>query len=393
MDSPLNKYIIKLNAIENEFQDQNEINFKSTYIKHQKSTIQENRQKGGGSNQNTKSQDSQNSRKSESIQQKKKNDLNNQKNSHNYNKLNLSNSKIDEISLEESGIKKNEKSFSGKADNSNSSQELLQQQQNMYENKDQIKESQNEDENQSENKSQKEELKSEGKQQQEKSQNKDQNNTVQKQQLTTEQLKFEEAIQISLQNLKKEIQLIPENNWEKQDSKGTWIFHSKEINNVVYLRSEIIFECSKDKVMEYLKNDDLRPKYDELYDQGNNYEEVAPGICLARNQVKGQFTIKARDFMILQKIIYQDDVNYLVVSGTTEFDQKYPPKKNVVRGIIYFGGWVVEKINDNQSKAIFMANSDPKGGLPTMVKKIACSKQAKGVKKLKELVDKMESKK
>lgn len=108
-----------------------------------------------------------------------------------------------------------------------------------------------------------------------------------------------------------------------------------------------------------------------------------------RNELKGVLLVAGRDFVLVNGTVYKGNTTVLVAKSVNELDEQYPPPKKIVRGEILIAGWIIEKIDEKKCKGTFMAVSDPKGGVPQSVKKIGCSKSGKGVKKLKEIMNKL----
>ena len=54
--------------------------------------------------------------------------------------------------------------------------------------------------------------------------------------------------------------------------------------------------------------------------------------------------------------------------GTKACDYPYPEQKKTVRGEVYIGAYIIERIDENHTKVTYIADADPKGALPNWVK-------------------------
>jgi len=72
------------------------------------------------------------------------------------------------------------------------------------------------------------------------------------------------------------------------------------------------------------------------------------------------------------------------VATTVDFDDGGLIKeKDTVRGHLMAGGWVLQKLDENKTKATYLSCSDPKGKIPDLVKNYVTKCQAIVAYKLK----------
>ena len=60
----------------------------------------------------------------------------------------------------------------------------------------------------------------------------------------------------------------------------------------------------------------------------------------------------------------------------------YPEEKGVVRGVCHIGGYILEKVDENKTKVIYISDVDLMGKIPGMVKKQVSKKQGEVVSRV-----------
>ncbi len=68
--------------------------------------------------------------------------------------------------------------------------------------------------------------------------------------------------------------------------------------------------------------------------------------------------------------------------GTKAVDFPYPAKNGVVRGEVYIGGYIIEKIDENKTKVTYISDADLKGSIPGMIKNTLSAKQGEIASKI-----------
>jgi hypothetical protein len=53
-----------------------------------------------------------------------------------------------------------------------------------------------------------------------------------------------------------------------------------------------------------------------------------------------------------------------------------PEVKGIVRGELFIGGWILEKIDENKTKVSYFSDIDIKGSVPGMIKNKLTERQA-----------------
>ncbi|KRX01167.1 hypothetical protein PPERSA_08268 [Pseudocohnilembus persalinus] len=200
------------------------------------------------------------------------------------------------------------------------------------------------------------------------------------------QQKYEQQLHESFQSLKNDQNL--DSSWQVCEEKDTFKYYIKEAENgLIYLRVQEQISVPAQKIIDFLEQLQNRSQYDDMYQSGQILGKINKQIELQVNETKKVLMVAGRDFILLSQKIKEDDILYLVYSGTDDFDEQYPPHDGVVRGLISYGGWIIKQISEQQTSVIFIAGSDPRGNLTQQVKKLAIQRQAKGIKKLKQILE------
>ena len=61
--------------------------------------------------------------------------------------------------------------------------------------------------------------------------------------------------------------------------------------------------------------------------------------------------------------------------GTKACNYPHPEVKGVVRGEIYMGGYIIDKIDETHTRITYLSDVDLKGSIPTMIKNTLSQKQ------------------
>lgn len=90
-------------------------------------------------------------------------------------------------------------------------------------------------------------------------------------------------------------------------------------------------------------------------------------------QYKAIWPVDNREFVICSgKLRVSDKKTYIATIGC-DFD--YPVQEGVVRGEVYAGGYIIEKLGEKQTQITYISDTDLKGSIPGMVKNILSAKQ------------------
>ena len=95
---------------------------------------------------------------------------------------------------------------------------------------------------------------------------------------------------------------------------------------------------------------------------------------------KGQWPVDDRDFVNVGVKLRESDSKMYI--GTKACDFPYPAVKGAVRGQVYIGGYIIEKVDENHTKVTYISDADLKGSIPGMIKNAFSVKQGETASKV-----------
>lgn len=89
-------------------------------------------------------------------------------------------------------------------------------------------------------------------------------------------------------------------------------------------------------------------------------------------QYKGIWPVDNREFISVSAKEKNADKIYI---ATCACEYPYAPSKGVVRGEVYVGGYIIEKISEDVTQITYISDADLKGSIPGMIKNTLSAKQ------------------
>lgn len=126
-----------------------------------------------------------------------------------------------------------------------------------------------------------------------------------------------------------------------------------------------------EKVIEFLDKEDSLKKINPMLLE-IKVLEAAEGYRINYMQYKGIWPVDNREFINVSGKERTGDKMYI---ATTACPYPYPASKGVVRGEVFVGGYIIEKINDNVTQITYISDADLKGSIPGMIKNTLSAKQ------------------
>ena len=91
-------------------------------------------------------------------------------------------------------------------------------------------------------------------------------------------------------------------------------------------------------------------------------------------QYKGIWPVSNRDFVNVS-VKHRESQSKIYI-GTKACGFPHPDVKDVVRGEVYIGGYIIEKVDETHTRVTYISDADLKGSIPGMVKNKLSEKQA-----------------
>lgn len=160
------------------------------------------------------------------------------------------------------------------------------------------------------------------------------------------------------------------------------------------LKASIVYDHPYMQVFACLNDDRYREKYDGDIEKSDLIRKIAANTYLLYQKTKKVMVVASRDMVLIYHTIKCQHPKYapkggVIVFGFTpnpEMDQERPPTSAALRASAVLAGWLLEKLDDNTTKATLFLETDLKGGLGNWVIKKALQSQSKQLMALKKTI-------
>jgi hypothetical protein len=135
---------------------------------------------------------------------------------------------------------------------------------------------------------------------------------------------------------------------------------------------------SIDKVFTFLDQEDTLKKINPMLLE-IKVLEVHEDYRINYMKYKGIWPVDDRDFVNVASKEKSSDKIYIATSAC---QYPYPVPKSTVRGEVYCGGYIIEKISDDVTQITYISDADLKGSIPGMIKNTLSAKQGEIASKI-----------
>lgn len=97
-------------------------------------------------------------------------------------------------------------------------------------------------------------------------------------------------------------------------------------------------------------------------------------------QYKGIWPVDNREFINVSGKLRENENKMYIATAACEFP--HPESKGVVRGEVFVGGYIIEKISETQTQVTYVSDADLKGSIPGMIKNTLSAKQGEIASKI-----------
>lgn len=139
-------------------------------------------------------------------------------------------------------------------------------------------------------------------------------------------------------------------------------------------------EYNIEKVIAFLEKEESLAKINPQVIEIKVLYEKKDVFKVNYQQYKGIWPVSNRDFVSVGIKIRESETKMYI--GTKACNYPHPEVKGVVRGEIFIGGYIIEKIDENNTKIIYISDADLKGSIPGMVKNTLSEKQGEVASKI-----------
>jgi len=101
---------------------------------------------------------------------------------------------------------------------------------------------------------------------------------------------------------------------------------------------------------------------------------------------KGIWPVSNRDFINVAANHKESDNKFYIATKSCKYP--CPEVKGVVRGEVFVGGYIIEKIDENTTSVTYISDADLKGAIPAMIKNTISQKQGEIASKIQSTMQK-----
>lgn len=180
----------------------------------------------------------------------------------------------------------------------------------------------------------------------------------------------QEYTNIAQQGLKRLKELESFEKWEANGEKPCAMFKT-EIDGRVASKGVAKVNYNIEKVFGFLDQEDTLKKINPMLLE-IKVLEINENYRINYMQYKGIWPVDNREFVNVSAKEKNSDKIYI---STCACAYPYPASKGVVRGEVYVGGYIIEKLGENATQITYISDADLKGSIPGMVKNTLSAKQ------------------
>lgn len=134
------------------------------------------------------------------------------------------------------------------------------------------------------------------------------------------------------------------------------------------------------KVFAFLEKEDTLKKINPMLLEIKVLHEIKDVFRVNYMQYKGIWPVSNRDFVSVSATFKVSESKIYI--GTKACNFPHPEVKGVVRGKVFIGGYIIEKIDENTTSITYISDADLSGSIPGMVKNTLSSKQGEIASKI-----------
>lgn len=136
-----------------------------------------------------------------------------------------------------------------------------------------------------------------------------------------------------------------------------------------------ILPCSAKEAFEWVCNTNMnkRKKWDLQVAKYKIVHKFDDNNCLLHYVYRAPFPVKSRDFCTIRHTSYKN--NQYILCGVSVEDDRIPVSSKYVRGEVFYAGYLVKELGEDQCSITSLTHVDVKGWIPSFVVKLTKTKQ------------------
>lgn len=190
----------------------------------------------------------------------------------------------------------------------------------------------------------------------------------------------DQYLQIAQGAIKKLKELNASNKWQENGNKPCAMFKT-EIDGRIASKGIDKVKFNIEKVIAFLEKEESLKIINPMLLEIKALHVVENKFRVNYMQYKGIWPVDNRDFVNVSAKEWEGDTFYI---ATAACNFPHPEVKSVVRGEVFVGGYIIQKIDENTTQVTYISDADLKGSIPGMIKNTLSAKQGEIASKIQE---------
>ena len=137
----------------------------------------------------------------------------------------------------------------------------------------------------------------------------------------------------------------------------------KDIDNTLIISSETIIKRQPEEIAQAILDTELRRQWDTSLSSLESLIQWGKNLQLIYQQQRYKWPLSDRDFVLIQGVSKELSDKVSICWKSVEYEKK-PMLNGFVRGVIQYGGYIITKVDDENSHVSFIEKSPPNGSIP-----------------------------
>lgn len=199
-----------------------------------------------------------------------------------------------------------------------------------------------------------------------------------------------DMMDLKLRQVKKYASLDPSNGWQLESDKNGLKIHTRYDNSsgCRWVRGEAVINGTPDDVERVLYSPTNEADYDDTRAESKTIEEISGYYFHYFRSKRPNFLVSPRDLVTCSRWIKEGETTYCF--GASIKHPQMPDRPDLVRAEVLIWGYVLQPllIDTNKTNVTYILGTDAKGSLPKPIVNLFISKQAYGLLKIRDWIDK-----
>ncbi|KAK3576084.1 hypothetical protein CHS0354_014088 [Potamilus streckersoni] len=154
--------------------------------------------------------------------------------------------------------------------------------------------------------------------------------------------------------------------WKQEYSKNNTTVWTKnnDVSDFKMVKVRTVFDdVEAETLYDVLHDPDYRKTWDQSMLEGYEICALNPNNDIGYYALKCPSPLRNRDFVTQRSWLDMGNEKYIINHSVNH--EECPPRKGFIRGISYFTGYLIRKLDGAKTQLTYVSQSDPKGKLPS----------------------------